>query len=86
MNQTSPTVFRRRVSDAAYGAWLSEHVAQERPAATVAPHRPSFIAGYWDAFCEAHPASAHVVALVGWYVAVMLTSVAALQLLMWEVR
>jgi hypothetical protein len=86
MNQASPTVFRRRVSDVAYGAWLTEHMEQERPVAKVTAQRPSFVSGYWDAFCEAHPTSAHLVALVGWYVAVMLTSVAAFQLLMWEVR
>jgi hypothetical protein len=84
MNQVSPTVFRRRVSDVAYGAWLDEHMTKQ--AATTEHQRPSFIQGYWDAFCEAHPTSAHLVALVGWYVAVMLVSIAAFQLLLWEVR
>jgi hypothetical protein len=84
MQKFSPTVFRRRVSDAAYGAWLNEHVAA---APVPAQHqRPSFVQGYWDAFCEAHPVAANITALVGWYVAVMLTAMAAFQLLMWEVK
>lgn len=81
-NSLSPTVFRRRVSDHAYGAWLMEHMAQEHHAAMAAdirtPQRPTWTQAYWEAFCEAHPVAAEVIAYAVWYVGAVLAGVAIL--------
>lgn len=81
MQKFSPTVFHVQTRE----ALMLDYRRMTSPKA-IEPKRPSFIAGYWDAFVEDHPIAANVVALVGWYVAVMLTSIAAFQLLLWEVR
>jgi hypothetical protein len=81
MQKFSPTVFHSHTRE----ALMLDYRRMTAPA-IAEPKRPSFVQGYWDAFCEAHPVAANITALVGWYAAVMLVSVAAFQVLMWEVR
>lgn len=70
-NHVSPTVVHRAAPPHVLGAALMATIQQEHHAAMVADitrrdertatDRPGFVAEYWDAFCEAHPAWAWIV-------------------------
>ncbi len=75
MSYISPTIVHKAAPPHKLGKHLMETMQQEHHAAMVedvyGAKRPSFLAAYWEAFCQSHPVAAEAIGYGLWYAAVV---------------